>query len=413
MSRIYFVLVLIALLALSAVGQKKLRVYILAGQSNMQGHAKVETFDYLDDDPATRPLLKTMRDRKGRPTVAKKVWISYLTQGRGAEGTAHGKLSAGWGARRDPARDGGKIGPEFTFGLRMAEAYDGPILIIKTAWGGKSLHTDFRPPSAGPYVFNERELERMKKRGVDIEAERKKRAQATGVYYRKMIAHIKSVLDDPKAVVPGYSRRRGFELAGFVWFQGWNDMVDSGVYPQRDRSGGYAAYSEVFSHFIRDVRRDLKAPKMPVVIGVMGVSGPIAKEDEKRRRVHRHFREAMTEPATRKEFRGNVIAVPTAVYWDETLDRISKKHDQVRQMGHRLRTKHKDGPNADGSMTPKEQRAYVDRYRDELLGDDAKIWARGASNAAYHYLGSAKIIGQIGRAFAEALIDPGHEPRER
>ena len=30
-----------------------------------------------------------------------------------------------------------------------------PVLIIKTAWRGKSLHTDFRPPSAGPYVLNE------------------------------------------------------------------------------------------------------------------------------------------------------------------------------------------------------------------------------------------------------------------
>ena len=25
-----------------------------------------------------------------------------------------------------------------------------PVLIIKTAWGGRSLHTDFRPPIAGP-----------------------------------------------------------------------------------------------------------------------------------------------------------------------------------------------------------------------------------------------------------------------
>ena len=29
------------------------------------------------------------------------------------------------------------------------------MLIIKTAWGGKSLHTDFRPPSAGPYQLND------------------------------------------------------------------------------------------------------------------------------------------------------------------------------------------------------------------------------------------------------------------
>ena len=32
---------------------KPLKVYILAGQSNMQGHAKVETFDYIGDDATT------------------------------------------------------------------------------------------------------------------------------------------------------------------------------------------------------------------------------------------------------------------------------------------------------------------------------------------------------------------------
>ncbi len=48
---------------------KPLRVYILAGQSNMQGHAKVETFDYIGDAPATAPLLKEMRGPDGKPRV--------------------------------------------------------------------------------------------------------------------------------------------------------------------------------------------------------------------------------------------------------------------------------------------------------------------------------------------------------
>ena len=37
----------------AATEGKPLRVYILAGQSNMEGHAKVETFDYIGDDPNT------------------------------------------------------------------------------------------------------------------------------------------------------------------------------------------------------------------------------------------------------------------------------------------------------------------------------------------------------------------------
>ena len=65
-------------------------------------------------------------------------------------GEGFGKLTAGYGSRSKPDKDGGKIGPEFTFGLTMDAALNEPVLIIKTAWGGKSLHTDFRSPSAGP-----------------------------------------------------------------------------------------------------------------------------------------------------------------------------------------------------------------------------------------------------------------------
>ena len=52
---------LLALSASAAAALKPLKVFILAGQSNMEGHAKVETFDYIGDDPATAPLLKRMR----------------------------------------------------------------------------------------------------------------------------------------------------------------------------------------------------------------------------------------------------------------------------------------------------------------------------------------------------------------
>jgi hypothetical protein len=31
--------------------------------------------------------------------------------------------------------------------------------------------------------------------------------------------------------------------------------------------------------------------------------------------------------------------------------------------------------------------------------------ARGASNKGFHYLGAAKILGPIGKAFAEAMVN--------
>ena len=111
------------------------------------------------------------------------------------------------------------------------KALDEPVLIIKTAWGGKSLNTDFRPPSAGPYEFSEAQLESCKKQGKDIEQRKAEKAKETGRYYRLMIEHVKKVLADPKRVCPDYDPPSGYEIAGFVWFQGWNDMVDGGTYP--------------------------------------------------------------------------------------------------------------------------------------------------------------------------------------
>ena len=35
--------------------------------------------------------------------------------------------------------------------------------------------------------------------------------------------------------------------------------------------------------------------------------------------------------------------------------------------------------------------------------EELKVLELGVSNAAYHYLGSSKILGQIGKAFADAL----------
>lgn len=220
--------------SLAHAAAKPLQVFILAGQSNMQGHAKVSTFEHIGMDPATKPMLAEMLGADGKPKLCERVWISSIGC---ADAEQTGKLTAGFGA----SNAGPKIGPEFTFGIYIEKLVDAPILLIKTSWGGKSLNTDFRPPGAGPYVFNEKQLATFQEQGKDIEAVKAERAKATGQYYRLMIGHVKAVLADIKRVVPGYDSAQGYELAGFVWFQGWNDLVDSSTYPDRDKPGGYDA----------------------------------------------------------------------------------------------------------------------------------------------------------------------------
>jgi alpha-L-rhamnosidase len=388
--------------ALARAKAKPLKVFILAGQSNMQGHAKVSTIDYIGDDPQTAPILKEMRDSNGEYRLVKDTWISYLTHGRGVpNGEGLGQLTAGFGARQDPAKDGGKIGPEFTFGIYTQKALRQPILIIKTAWGGKSLHTDFRPPSAGPYEFNESELASIERRGLDLDEERAKKKAATGMYYRLMVQHVKRCLKDIKRVYPDYDADQGYEIAGFVWFQGWNDVVNSGVYPRRGQAGGYDKYSAWLGMLIRDVRRDLSAPKIPFVIGVLGTNGPIENIAERYRPIHGSFRQAMAAPAALPEFKGNVSAVETAPCWDMTLDRIAKKREQLNQKKRSLEKKIKQGEDGRDGLERE-----LTQVKAELASPaDTSVWKRGASNAAYHYLGCAKTMALIGKRFAEGILE--------
>ncbi|MFT7515089.1 MAG: hypothetical protein ACI9QL_004316 [Candidatus Omnitrophota bacterium] len=403
----YLPLLAFLLICSQVLAAKPLKVFILAGQSNMEGHAKISSFDHIGMDPKTVPMLEAMRAKDGSPRVCDDVWISYFT-GSGEGGEGFGKLTAGYGSRSDAAVAGEKIGPEFTFGIYMQKMVNEPILIIKTAWGGKSLHTDFRPPSAGPYAFNESQLANIAKQGKDLEKIKEERAEATGRYYRLMTEHVHRVLKDVKRVVPSYDPKQGVELAGFVWFQGWNDMVAQDVYPTRDKPGGYDLYSELMATFIRDVRKEFEAPKMPFVIGVMGAGGPtdLYGDNQKRYKgVHDNFRNAMAAPADLPEFKGNVTAVRTENYWDPELDAVAEKKSNIAAEARRLKDENKGYPKKAGTISPKEQNERVEAMRAELITPRDLELLKGITNADYHYKGSAKILGQIGKAFAEAVYE--------
>lgn len=387
------------LLLSHSASAEPLRVFILAGQSNMQGHAHVRTFQHLGMDPATKPLLAEMQNPDGTARVCERVWISSIGC---ADAEQTGQLTAGFGA----SQNGPKIGPEFTFGITMQKLIDGPILIIKTSWGGKSLNTDFRPPSAGPYVFNETQLAAIQKQGKDLAMIKAEKEMATGVYYHLMIEHVKHVLADIKRVVPHYDAAQGYELSGFVWFQGWNDMVDPGTYPQRDQPGGYDAYSDVLTHFIRDVRKDLNAPRLPFVIGVLGVGGPVAEygpDQQRYKNVHQNFRLAMAAPAELPEFKGNVATVWTEKYWDRELTAAKAKENQIRQQAKQQATAEKLKPAEANVLTVKLLAAGLSE-RERMVIEN------GISNFEFHYLGSAKILGGIGQGFAEAMAGLNHLP---
>lgn len=384
-------MLLAAILASPVATAKPLRVYIMAGQSNMVGHANKKTLPYLLEDPATIALHNRLVDKDGKPIVHENVHVFLINE----FGTRQGPLTTGFGAKQD------SIGPELAIGATIHEKLHEPILIIKTAWGGKSLHTDFRPPSAGPYVYDRKVLERfVQSNKTTAEELHASKAKETGHFYRLILEHVKWVLADPGKYHPAYNKKDGYEIAGFVWFQGYNDATDSNTYPNRGKPGSYDAYTEVLGHFIRDVRKDLDVSKMPFVIGVMGIRGSYINNtlpEDRYLSIATEFQKAMAATADLPEFEGNVFAVHTGLYWDKLQSEADKKKWKIRAEATELVKQ--------GKLTNKEQAAYESKRLAEIHTPAEAIAFKGISNQPYHYLGSAKILSRIGEAFADALIN--------
>ncbi|MDT8389326.1 MAG: sialate O-acetylesterase [Lentisphaeria bacterium] len=316
---------------------KPLKIYILVGQSNMQGQAQETTLPYMALDPKTRPLLDKIVDENGKPRVHENISIAAFSQDGPWSGPyydveKHGALTVGYGSA---LQSDSLLGPEVAFGITMQEHDNQPILIIKTAWGGKSLCHDFRPPSAGLPPVNEKTEAQWKKDGT-YEAQMAAYKERVGRFYRLMMKHVNTVLADPGKYSKAYDPEQGCEIAGFVWFQGFNDKVNDYYSVGGNRHNReYGPYSDLLAHFIRDVRKDLDAPKMPFVIGVMGIGGKPEEDDP--------FRKAMAAPAEMEECKGNVIAVRTANYWDDALVEAAGKVSKLWDMKNNAYTLTREG----------------------------------------------------------------------
>lgn len=330
-----FAIATIVFSAAIAAAEKPLKVFILAGQSNMEGKAKVSLLEHQIKQPETKKLFGHLQEG-GEWVQRDDVWIKFLDR--------HGKLTVGYGSP-------GRIGPELEFGFAVGDHYDEPVLLIKTAWGGKSLFRDFRPPSSGmpSEEHLQQELERHRKRNPKTTMEDVKARY--GHFYREILKEISATLANLDELFPGYEGQ-GYELAGFVWFQGWNDMIN----PEYT-----AAYAENMANFIRDVRKDLGAPKLPFVIGVLGVGG---EKEEKPNAKKIAFKKAQAAAGQLPQFKGNVAVVQTDQYWDMEADAVFKK-------------------------------GWREHFEE---------WEKVGSDYPYHYLGSVKCYGRIGRGFAEAML---------
>ena len=148
-------------------------------------------------------------------------------------------LSVGMGSPED------RFGPELEFGRIVGDRYDGPTLLIKTAWGGKDIAVDFRPPSRGVGNYTQVPKENY------------------GKFYNLTVSIVQEILSriERGEIFEGHTT---WELKGLVWWQGWNDLCDPSKVEE---------YETNLIALFRDLRIDLKEPKLPIVVGEMGQLG--------------------------------------------------------------------------------------------------------------------------------------------
>ena len=322
----------------SAAAEKTVRVFVLAGQSNMEGKARNWLLESQAKDERFSDYWAAYRTGDTW-TERDDVFVAFFDR--------HGPLTIGYGSRNC-------TGPELAFGRVIGDAFEDPVLLIKTAWGGHSLFKNFRPPSAG--LPSEQELE------ADLHKVQKKRPDATieeikaayGESYRMMVAEVKRVLADKGGLFPQLAGLKS-EITGFFWFQGFNDQFGDSA-PR--------SYGANMKHFIEDVRRDFGAPAMPFVIAGIGTFGADGRRQPKEGSGIAKVLEGQLAMNSEREFKGTVKAFETAPLYDEEAAKV------------------------------------FPRWK-----EDAQEWRRVGSDRPYHYLGSGIWYSRIGTAAGEAMLE--------
>jgi len=258
------------------------KVFVLIGQSNMQGYGLIKskevkndkalgTLDYIVKNDSNYGHLKTA---SGEWSSRDDVWYYHRAGGIDSYKEIKKDLTTGLGV------NSGFIGPELQFGHVMGNYFDEQVLIIKAAWGGKSLGEDFLPPSAsGP----------------------------TGPYYSAAVNIVNDVLKDIGSHFKGYTDQ-GYEIAGIGWHQGWNDAGQDKF---------VEAYTENLVTLVKDIRVDLKKANLPFVIVSSGHGG----FEEKpygggwMKTLQSEVGPKQMAVAKKAEFKGNVAAVDGRPFW--------------------------------------------------------------------------------------------------
>lgn len=127
--------------------------------------------------------------------------------------------------------------------------------------------------------------------------------QFEGYEYREMVKGVRDTLAKIDKVVPGYAGQ-GYEIAGFGWFQG-----------HKDSGSTKEEYEKHLVNLINDLRKEFNVPKMKAVVATVGFHGYRINTGSWKGVWEAQM--AVGDPKQHPEFGGNVASVDTRDFWRE------------------------------------------------------------------------------------------------
>jgi len=249
---------------------KPVKVFIIMGQSNTleMGRVKGDKEGTLEHAVKTEKLYPFMADDVGNWTKRQDV-RNVHTMGSGGPGGRGGVRRNDW-----LTVSAGKIGIETGIGHHLGNALDEPVLILKSSIGNRSLGWDLLPPGSPRHEVETTEKKTGKKITLVTPAfkdevrhsswtkgevpEPPKHNWHAGLQYIGDVARAKAVLKDLDKYYPG---GKGYEVAGFLWWQGDKD---------RYNAAHSAVYGKNLVQLFKALRKEFNAPKAKMVVATLG-----------------------------------------------------------------------------------------------------------------------------------------------
>jgi alpha-galactosidase len=202
---------------------------------------------------------------------------------------------------------GPTFGPELGFGFVMGTFHDEPVIVMKADIGNRSLGWDILPPGSQSYEFEGKKYPGYGET-TDADGNLKKPAPGdwyAGKQYDDYTASIKAVLDHFGERYPQF-KDQGYEVAGFVWWQGHKD-------------GGSAThiarYEENMVNLIKAWRKEFNSPEAPWTIATVGFHGKDMPEN------YVKIAEAQlnaADPKRHPELAGTVKTIDARPFWRDS-----------------------------------------------------------------------------------------------